>query len=1524
MKSVPAVARSHTRAVGLRSLLRIGLFLVVLGTSVTGHGQWVAFNDHYRDSGSSPQATFYNTGNASFYSALKNITNGAWVNAFLAITNFNTTDFGSGANFTAGPALAIFSGFVDFSGNNIALNGTNGTVSHLLSGLRPDARYSLKGTSNRGEPTYTGRWTLFELEGAASFRNAHSAGCITNNPANGYNLASNQVAICTGYNTTAGAMFDWQDVNPGPDGKVSIISRKYFGPIPVGGNAVNSIAYCIAGLRVEETLDVRPPSIVVEPQHAARCEGASATFSVEAQGGGVLSYQWQKLTASATNDIPNSNAANLALPNVTPLDVAGYRVIITNTFGSVTSLMANLTLTTTPVSIQIEPLHQTNFPGDAVQFSVAANADAASPVLYQWFRRASNGSWSVLTGATNATLSFVAAPTNALQHYVRVQNCINAVTSQVATLVLVIKPLTITNQPTDAGVIVGGSVTLNVGVDGTAPAYQWFRNGTALQGATSASLPLVGLQLNASGLFHVVVSNSVSAVASRAAIISVVPPPYTLFGPTNHFWRYDQRGFDLGTAWREVEYTPETNWPTGRGVFAWEDNAAIRPLTNTVLNLSNTTYYFRTQFVLTNEPGDVFLVTSNLFDDGGVVYANGVEAYRLNMPPGAVTGLTVANILQVEGVFATNRIPGSLLKTGTNVLAVEVHQSSQTSTDVVMGLGAAVHYAPATLLGITNPPVSQNVDELRPVTFSVGYTGAAARVQWFKDGEALPGATASTLVIPAALSGWHEGEYFVVLSNAVDLVTSASATLTITQAPPTIAAPPQDQRLCPGEPLLLQVVAYGSASSKFQWLHNGAPVQGATNTAYSNPFTTTNDTGLYSVIVRNALGSTTSSLAQVEVTTLPFIIAQPKATGAPLGSSAQFNVSAGGCGPFSYQWQFAEADIVGATNSTFRITNVLSSDEGLYRVRIMNAGGATFSASVPLVTSIGVALGAPELNWTVPSGVWSVESSWTHDGVASVRASGSVSSFLQTTITGPAKLSFWTRLEGPSIRLYFRVDGRIEESWFAARGWAPHEFYIPAGNHVLAWEAGGSQFMTNSWVFLDQMVFTTNGLGPVIVVAPQSVTVPAGGGAAFRVVAEGLPEFRHQWQSNGVDISGATQEILSLDNVQAHHAASYTVLVSNDVGFASASATLTVTPSAPEVFVPVRVLARAGREVILTAQARGSEPLSYQWNQNGSPVAGATNVSLNLGNQPTNWLAQYSVSVSNAFGGIVSSNISIVLARVTNIVHISVDGLGSRHLFNGLINEPVRFPSFRKLLRESASTWNARCDYTYSITVPNHLSMLLGRPVTQPPGQPATVHHGYTNNFSTVSGTVHKNGNTNVGYFFSVFDMVHDRDGSTAFYATKSSLNVCSLSYDANNGAPDLLPPDHGRNKVDLAYFASATSIATDTLLQGLTNTPYNYAFLHCAETDTAGHTYGWGSPRFFDALQGIDIQLGRILSAIENHANPEVRWGTAIILTADHGGEGKNHLEPAVELDHTIPLFVWGAGFFPGSDLYLVLCQPL
>ena len=174
-------------------------------------------------------------------------------------------------------------------------------------------------------------------------------------------------------------------------------------------------------------------------------------------------------------------------------------------------------------------------------------------------------------------------------------------------------------------------------------------------------------------------------VAHWASIVPTgkVSGPQTLIG-MNSSWRYNQSGINLGTRWRAPSFN-DSAWDTGQALL-YVETSALPSGKNTRLTLGEPTYYFRNRFNLDDVSG-FELEASLIVDDGAVVYLNGTEVFRVRMGSGNVTFGTFATDTvtnaQLEGPFS---LPASALVPGENVIAVEVHQTNATSSDVVFGL----------------------------------------------------------------------------------------------------------------------------------------------------------------------------------------------------------------------------------------------------------------------------------------------------------------------------------------------------------------------------------------------------------------------------------------------------------------------------------------------------------------------------------------------------------------------------------------------------------------------------------------------------------------------------------------------------------------------------------------------------------------------------------------------------------------------------------------------------------------------
>ena len=269
------------------------------------------------------------------------------------------------------------------------------------------------------------------------------------------------------------------------------------------------------------------------------------------------------------------------------------------------------------------------------------------------------------------------------------------------------------------------------------------------------------------------------------------------------------------------------------------------------------------------------------------------------------------------------------------------------------------------------------------------------------------------------------------------------------------------------------------------------------------------------------------------------------------------------------------------------------------------------------------------------------------------------------------------------------------------------------------------------------------------------------------------------------------------------------------------------------------------------------------------------------------------------------------LADSNYVIQISVDGLGSAYLLPLLT--AGRLPHMARLIREGASTLNARTDYDKTITLPNHTSQLTGRPVNDKYGNTNSGHRWVTNTTPPAGVTLHTNRGA---YIAGVFDVAHDHGLSTALYASKDKFVLFDRSWNEASGALDVTGADNGRDKID--HFTNVDLNATmmfSAFKQNMQTNPTRYTFVHFNSPDTAGHYYGWGGTAYNDAVVLVDQKIGEMLSLIESV--PQMINNTSIVLTADHGGSGNDHQDVSRPEIYTVPFILWGPHIPAGADLY-------
>ena len=204
--------------------------------------------------------------------------------------------------------------------------------------------------------------------------------------------------------------------------------------------------------------------------------------------------------------------------------------------------------------------------------------------------------------------------------------------------------------------------------------------------------------------------NGMSAIANEmmfriAAITQQTNVVMTQFIYGGSVWRYFDQGLDLGTNWAQPGFDDST-WSQGAGRLGY-NFPGIRTTVGYGPNSTNEyiTTYFRHAFVV---PGCVTYTNLNVRlnrADGAVVWLNGQELFRTNMPVGPITyqsqATTAANVaLDVPNIYYPTNLPIVPLSAGTNIIAVEIHKNSPANTGLAFDLelfGRGVYTPPPTL-----------------------------------------------------------------------------------------------------------------------------------------------------------------------------------------------------------------------------------------------------------------------------------------------------------------------------------------------------------------------------------------------------------------------------------------------------------------------------------------------------------------------------------------------------------------------------------------------------------------------------------------------------------------------------------------------------------------------------------------------------------------------------------------------------------------------------------------------------------
>ncbi len=346
--------------------------------------------------------------------------------------------------------------------------------------------------------------------------------------------------------------------------------------------------------------------------------------------------------------------------------------------------------------------------------------------------------------------------------------------------------------------------------------------------------------------------------------------------------------------------------------------------------------------------------------------ATGGQTYRfVAASPTNVTG-DIRIFAQYGSVDSGSHVvPGNLLKEpsweGTGVLDAQYWHWSGGLGGYVNERGGADGTTWPTLG--TDTTIWQDLPTIPGHTYAIRFAdnldngGGIARVAVLWDTNQL-----GIAEIPDGEYFWHWANFTVVASNTTSrvsfhnlnrLLNLDAFSVVDASAPPAIVTQPASASSLAGGTASFVVGATGTLPLSYQWYFNNSPLSGQTNKLLALDSLIPAKAGDYQVVITNNFGVATSAVAAllVDDPVNATILLQPYGDTVPAGGYFNFGVVAAGAPPLFYQWFQNGQPIVGATNSSFMLADVQSTNAGTYTVQVTNAVSAVWSLPATLAVT---------------------------------------------------------------------------------------------------------------------------------------------------------------------------------------------------------------------------------------------------------------------------------------------------------------------------------------------------------------------------------------------------------------------------------------------------------------------------------------------------------------------------------------------------------------------------------------------
>ncbi len=940
--------------------------------------------------------------------------------------------------------------------------------------------------------------------------------------------------------------------------------------------------------------------------------------------------------------------------------------------------------------------------------TLSVSAAASRPVTFQWQRNGID-----LPGATNALLVLTNVTFGDTANYsVFVENAFGSALSPQASLTVV--PLVFESHPPAQTVFRGAAVNLGATIRSALPlSYHWLVDGLPLPGAATNPLVFAEIGLGKAGTYTLIASNTAGAVASLPAAVKVIPlavwgdnsvgqtnvPPglgdlVAVAGGTSH-------SIVLQTDGRVVAWGSglATNVPAGltsvvavaaggtHSVVARADGSVVAwgagPATNVPVSVSN---------VVAVAAGENHSVA--LLGDGSV------RAWGTNANNETTVPSGLGNVIAIAAGGSNSlalRLDGTIAAWGSGL-----------ATNVPAGLSGIIAVATGgghALAVRTNGTVAAWGDN------SFGQTNIPAGLSNIV---AIAAGSGHSLAVRADGSwvGWGKGSNgqtnaVAGLTNVAAIAAGGNHSLAIPGGiSPFLTRTIPGQTVPVGLGVTLTANYFASPPVGFQWQLNGTNLPGATARSLVLADLVLSQSGTYTVVVSNRVGTVSSPGTPVNVVPLIFE-ADLQGQTVFLGGTVFMGVTVQSVLPVTYQWRLAATNLPGVTGDSLTLSNVAYAQAGSYTVVASNSAGAVTSAKgvlavVPLATwgrnTNGTTVVPPGL-----SNVVAVGGGNTHS--LALRSGGTVAAWGSGAATNvPAGLSnVVTLASGPNHVLALRANGSIAAWGSNSFGQATvpggltnvsalasgdfHSLAVTAEGSVVAWGlntagqtnvpgnlsnavsvAAGRDFSLALRADGSLAAWGDSTWGQTNIPAGLSnvVAVAAASSRALALRADGTVTVWGRFTQAETDVAAGLSNIVALSAGEDCNLAlrndgivfawgtntwgqtNVPAWVKGVGGIGSGSAHNLAAPAIGAPFLSTRFATRRaapGETVFFRVEATGESPLRYQWFFNGVDLPGRTNAVLQLSNISLAAEGEYTVTIENNLGQITTPPALLIVPK---------------------------------------------------------------------------------------------------------------------------------------------------------------------------------------------------------------------------------------------------------------------------------------